>query len=129
MNLLAAVAAAQVVAMVLAIVMERRLTAGFPAAPSTKRQRVQAWTLLMCAYLGFMLFTAAMFHVEWAYKLHLLVGMMVASLLYLPLSISAMDPEDDSPVPLAAHVKATMAVAVLFGSLAAIAVSALLHTR
>lgn len=115
--------------MVLAILMERRITAGFPAAPSTKRQRVQAWTLLVCAYLGFMLFTAAMFHVDWAYKLHLLVGMMVASLLYLPLSISAMDPEDDSPVPLANRMKATAAVAVLFGSLAAIAVSALLHTR
>ena len=129
MNLLAAVAAAQVVAMVLAIVMARRITAGFAAAPSTKRQRVQAWTLLVCACLGFVLFTAALFHVDWAYKLHLLVGMLVASLLYLPLSISALDPEDDSPVPLADRIRATAAAAILFGALAAIAAYLILLKR
>lgn len=129
MNLLAALATAQFGAMVLAIVMERRITAGFPAAPSTKRQRVQAWTLLACAYLGFVLFTTAMFHFDWAYKLHVLVGMMVASLLYLPLSISAADPQDDSPVPLAHRVKAIAAVAVLCGSLAAVGIYLMLLKR
>lgn len=112
--------------MAAAIVMSIRLTADTPMVPTSRAERWKAWSLIAACCFGVATVTAGLFLSGWPYKVHLLIALSIAGMLYLPLSTASLSDDDDSPVPILDWVKVTSAIVLSAASLAAIGAHAIL---